>query len=289
VQHASAEPFLAATLRVQPERTEIGLPVRVTLSIRHGSSTRPAIDSNALALDDSWVVFEEEASLTLPDPTLGGGGEPLSVTSKTWEIASLEPGSRALGGFALAVQGRDVQVEPVAIEVKGLLASDQEEPRALRGFRDVGDLPDPVSPLPAGISLLAVILLFLVWTVRKRRKARPAAAVRQDPLERIAALEAAANKPEELRAVHYELTELVRSATDLRKNRDLSGLTDEEWLERTLGDLTPEFRDAMEKLFASAGEVKYGGAQPTSWAVRETLSRGRTLLAQAAGTNGEAP
>ena len=154
MRQESAETFLAADLSAQPQRTELALPVRVTLLVRHEETARPEIGPNALGLDDSWVVLEEGASLTLPDVETGQG---VSVTSKSWEIASLEPGSRSLGGFSLRVGDREVQVEPVAIEVTGLLAAEGEEPRALRGFRDVGELPDE----PAE-DLLRVVLVHAV-------------------------------------------------------------------------------------------------------------------------------
>lgn len=274
---AAQEPAVDAFVSLEPRRVEVGEPATITLVASHEAGRDVRVGE--LALDDTWVLLETHAPVALPDPDDDGR----AVTRASWVVASLEPGRRALPEIDVelgeARAPRRAAVAVPELEVAGALAEGEDAPRPPRGFREVGPLPEPASPVPwlSGLGALVVGLAALA-VVRRRRRA-PRAAPAPTPLERLAELERAPlASADDVRAVHFALTRLAREAVDARAHRERAGLTDDEWLAAARGDVPAERRPELERLLAAAAEVKYGGGAPTEWAVRELLQDARRVL-----------
>ena len=80
-----------------------------------------------------------------------------------------------------------------------------------------------------------------------------------------------------VREVHYELARLLREVFDARHGIARTALTDEEWLQSVAASFTPEHLSELAEILRVSAEVKYGAAQPTQWAVRETIQRARKV------------
>ncbi|HUR28390.1 MAG TPA: DUF4381 family protein [Planctomycetota bacterium] len=277
-----------AQLVFEPATASVGEPVRARLSVEHARTEHPTLD--ALGLDDSWVVFASGAGLA------SNTADPLRVTT-TWEfqVASLEPGERALPAIPLKLGDATLAVDVAKITVTGVLAEGEDDPRALRGLRDIqaaGARTSAWTWMAAGAALVcALATLWLVWRARKK----PASTGVPAPSVRLALLEAQPlDTPDDVQAAHFALTRLLRESADLRTGSDLSGLTDEEWRAASSAQLdaagfgTAE-RELLERLFAEATRVKYGKERPTHWATREALAHARGLARRFESPLPEAP
>ena len=203
-----------------------------------------------------------------------------TIARRVWSIASLEPGPRrAPEAFRIALEEAGVTVlglEPL-LDVTGVLAEGEDEPRPLRDF------PDSLAFEDAGDSFVwwpwaaaGSMSVFLLLLLRRRKPAEGAAA--EPPLSELARLmEATDQGPQEL---HFALSRLVRKATDARLGRKRQGLTDEEWLTVTKADagLSSEVQADMVRLFEKVAAVKYAGEVPSSWAVDETFKEAERVL-----------
>ncbi len=264
---------------VEPRNPELGEPSTWTLVLGRPRDVEVRAVNEDLELDDTWVLLAETRPVALPDPV----DPDRVVVRRAWEVASLEPGLRELPAFEFEYvdEGvvRRIRVRGAELDVAGVLAQGEDAPRPLRGFRDVQDLPEPVSPWPGvlGLGALAAALLAAGWW--RRRGRRPVEAPRADPLAWIAELERSPpESAEAVRAAHYELTRAVRARVDELRGAQRAARTDEEWLAAALDEIAAERREDVRGLFDAAARVKYAGERPTPFAVRETIQRGRTVL-----------
>ena len=210
------------------------------------------------------------------------------ATRLVWTLACLEPGPvTALPeiAYTVSVGGRERvrYVTGATLDVAGVLADGEDEPRALLGFRSL-EPEAPAAPAwlrwvvwgaaAAGAALLLVVF-FVVRGLRAALRRRRQAAPR--PAARLAALEAL-DLP--ARARHYELARLLREGIDDETGRDRRGLTDEEWLAALDGSNVPEGA-RVEAGFAleRCAEVKFGVGAATEWAVEETFAHAKKALA----------
>jgi hypothetical protein len=114
-----------------------------------------------------------------------------------------------------------------------------------------------------------------MWLV-KRKRVKPAP--QPSRLELIEALaQRDVEQPVVVREVHYELARLLREVFDSRHGIARTALTDEEWLRAVAASFTPEHLSELAEVLRVSAEVKYGAAQPTQWAVRETIQRARKV------------
>jgi len=265
------------SFELDPPTVAVGEPTVLTLAVRHPSAVRVAIGE--LELDDSWVVFDEVGRATRPDPSSGGR----ALTTRSYELASLEPGERALPTVTLSWNEGDVRrqldVEPATLIVTGVLGPDEDAPRPLVGFRDVEDVPRaPLRPVAlatlsglvaAGLAVGGVVLLR-----RRRRRTGSDETWEPSPLATLATL-APGSEPA---PVHYALTRALRRAAAARADFEIAdGETDREWVAR-LADVDARLAADVEALLARCERVKYAAERPTELAVRETLDEARALV-----------
>jgi hypothetical protein len=285
---APASQDLAPTLRAEARAqasvatVEVGEPFTLTLVVRHGGEDPPALDATALESDPTWAVLEPGERVSLPEP----GDHGLLETRASWRVVALEPGQRELPAPRVTLEGPDgapqvLEVARASLEVQGLLAPGEDAPRPPGGFVGLG--PESATPgwrraLPWGVAGLVACALGAAWLGRRGRRAP--AVVGPTPLERLAALEAGSlERPEQVVALHVELTRLLRAAVDDRLGASPSGLSDLEWAQRLAARLGAERARPYAELLEACEPVKYGAEQPTHWAARERVARARELAA----------
>lgn len=295
---AGMEGEVQASWRCEPTRVELGQPFRLVLELAHppGSSGRE-LAAGTLALDDSWVVLGEEALTSVASE------DGQQRTRRAWSVASLEAGERALAqalsSVALSERVTRIQVGDARIEVLGVLAAGEDEPRPLRefppGFADGSETPGAGRWFESGVArwlgggLAGLLLALLAGFAWRRRRSRGAVPAPPAPIERLGELERA-SKETGGREECYALTQLLREASDGLRRKPGRGLTDEEWLAEVVASLEiPRGTVAvLEEVFERTTRVKYGGEAPTPWALEETFTRARAAL-ESLGTGGARP
>ena len=111
---------------------------------------------------------------------------------------------------------------------------------------------------------------------RRQGRGRAQAADQESFTERVGRLRSeVTGDPAHIAALHSELAHILRAAHGDQR----SGWSDEEWIERA--ELSGEQRDELRRVLASCAEVKYGGSQPTRFAVEELLDRVGALVSSA--------
>lgn len=266
-------------LDLEPLAAEIGQPVAVILTAEHLESFKLELPSSVLP-DDSWLLLEDAQKLTLPHPKRDG----LVVTVVRWQVASLEPGERVFEfpdvRWSDGSSAGLTQVTALTLKVAGSLAEGEDSSRPALTFREPAFPPTPISRWPWGAaSVGAVLVVWLLW--KRKGRAQSESATSFSPRARLDTLEA---RSAELgvRGSFFELSALVRGALD-EGGEDLAGLTDEEWLAARGEDVrsSEQEREVLGELLARCAEVKYGQAEPTRWALEESLKAAQELARSA--------
>lgn len=275
---AGASGAVQASFELDPPAVEVGEPVALTLVVRHPSAVR--VQAGELEPDESWVLFDASGRATRPDP----GAPGRALTTRTFRLASLEPGERELPSVTIAWdQGdvrRQVDVAPAVVSVASVLAPDESGPRPLKGFRDVEDVPRaPLRPLAWAVlgSVGALALASLAFVVAKRRRGAPAEAPAEpSPTAVLATLEPRA-EPAAVAAVYSAMTRELRRAASARADVEVpGGATDAEWVAE-LARVDAELGRRVAAFLRRAEPVKYAAQRPTAFAVREALDEARAL------------
>lgn len=286
------EPVLTTRTTLRGEEaadpTEVGEPFDLICRVEHDAGTHPRLEPVELDPLEPWVVFDSRRGPTGVDAGLPPGAPDASgareVTELTWTLACLEPGPVELPwlSFTLEVDGRArtflVQGDPVG--VRGVLGEAEDEPRPIRGFRD---LPAEEESLPALLLWIPALLLGLFLLVAVLAVPLLRRALRRGPPRAPAALarlDALAQAPLPPRARHFELTRLLREELDGVSGRDRRGLTDDEWLAALAEEerLPEAAKSAASAALRRARDVKYAGGTPTDWALEEALAEARRAL-----------
>lgn len=272
-------------LAVAPLTAEVGQRVEITLELEVDSADvlDQPFDFDS-AFDDSWVVFDLRRSAPLRAATVER-----AITLWTFELASLEPGTRSLTealveplGFAAFLEG-----DAPKLEIASVLAADATEPRPLIGFSDLWllDGVEDASPWLTWLIGGPVLLVFGLglWLAMRRGKQPASGPPTRSIAERASTLELALLRSltlDRLRERVFGLTSLVREAVDARRGTREIGATDEEWLARVLGEarIDAATREELSVLFETTTRIKYRGERPSDFALDELGRRGQALL-----------
>lgn len=279
-----------ARFEFAPAKAEVGQAVELVLYVPHAADEQVSCDTAALEADPSWVVLDGPMRSTTPDPQ----DHERALTRVRWKVASLEAGTRQLPEIDVKLASKSNAPHSVShttssLEAQAVLAADEDAPRAPKGFREIE--PEPASRATLAWTIGAIAFAALagialgLW-IAKRRRPKPAPAPSR--LELIDALARRdVEQPAVVREVHYELARLLREVFDSRHGVARTALTDEEWLQSVASTFTPEHLRELAEVLRISAEVKYGAAQPTQWAVRETIERARRVAGT--GANAVAP
>ena len=275
----------SARWEVLPSELAIGQPARARLVVEHVPAQRPDLGALELALDDSWLVLDPGAPVTVAGPA----GR--ATSERTWTFFSLEPGAREWPALRVPLAGgQELEVAPVSLAVSGELAQGEDAPRPMPGFHAIDERAGPLRPAHWLVVALALTLLAAGFVARRRRGRRAGSAPpAPGPLERLAGL-----RPADWTAAGaasdyaFGLSGLLHEVAARGVEGLARGASDEElvaWLRerggRSAGDL-----DALAALFERCAAIKYGGERPTRFALDDLARGGEELLARLAAEPG---
>ncbi len=256
----------------------------------------------------TWRVTIDDPSLdgaTLPDPELGvewavvdgprdiiDGATPKSQRPDLvveWSLLPLTGGTLTTPSLTATLGGEATVVVPAStVEVVPSLAETEEAPRPLLGFREAPDrrVGDPRAALLALLGILAVGIGLLLWrrSVKRKRSHIPAHAPELSAMEQLRGLDPGASAPGQTMA---SLAPIFRRAFDeglpLSERTRRSSLTDDAWGDEVKA-MTGDAGAEAARLLTELSGYRYGGGEPTSFAVKDALKRATELAA--VGANG---
>jgi hypothetical protein len=247
-----------------------GEPLVWTVTVSGPDSGAAALDG-AVEFGPEWAVLEGPTPVV--DSTVPASARP--GLELRWTLMGLEAGEVATPVARIRIgEEEPVELEPARIELSGALGDGEDSARPLVGFREVeeenvGDAN--LVLLGAAALVLAVLLPFIRRAGRRTAGAMPVPDRAPDLLERIAALDPAGEPAVAMGA----LGPLLRRAVDEVRGEDRGSLTDSEWAASLDGapGVEPEQSAALASLMEELSLVRYGGAQPSSFAAREAIER----------------
>ena len=269
---------------LDPPEVEVGQPFELTLAIEHDPGAEvPEVNDESLADAAGFVVF---GHVSRPSTDQGAKASGRLVRRHVWTLVALDPGSHRLPTDRIALVGGSPAAKespPPLVVVEGVLAENEDAPRPLRSFAAdfLGERGASSRWYLWGAGGLAgLVLLGLLWIVRRRQGRTGAPAPPPSVQQRFEALGAT---PDADRERWFELAALVREAIDRYQKAPRPGLTDEEWLAslpaHSAGREFPdEVRQGLGEVLERCARVRYAGEQPTAWAFEEVFARARVAL-----------
>lgn len=301
---AAAAGAQAAVLReVEPRALAVGEPLRLAIRVEHAPGERVALLELADALGIGWAELSQELRPVLEADIPADK----RVSELVLVLTPLESGALELprlyvelsGGpepYSLTVGG---EAAAARIEVAAALEPEEDAPRELRPLRE-SDAPADVvfSPtwtaLGAGIALLGAGLL--VYFVRRQRALERRVAHVPGVYERLAALEAEAERLDAA-ALAHALAALARDGVSelspgLRVQRGSAAraaLTDEEFVAAL--DARASERERLSGLLLHLQGARWAGASASPFARQTWLTETRECLdaLRARGLRGAEP
>ncbi len=270
----------ASEVSLETSTVEVGEPTALVLEIEEPLRLSAA-DQASFGPESSWIVFDVEETFLRPT----GPAKRVRI-----EFASTSPGEREVPlEWLLSTAGlaaRDLPQSPV-LTVVGLLEEGEDEARPLHGFpagfSDAAGEETGAARWPWALAIVILLSAGFWWLWRRRARGveetyKPAP---RESLTRLQAQPVEDLEAERLR--HFELSRLVREATDASLGTDRSGLTDEEWLStlETGHQLGVNEHAELSRLLERCAAVKYAGKKPTAWATEEVFAQADKLLLRA--------
>jgi len=284
---SGASQEVVVDLSCEPAEAEIGQPVTWTLVVEHprgGDVTLQGAEEPFAEDAENDRLWVELATRRRTIVELGGER---TRTTYAWTVCALDAGSHTLEGLRVEVDLPDRLVSKAAegatLFVRGALGDGEDVPRPLAGFR-----PAPPSArggafrrvLPA---LLLVFALAVALLVRRRRLRRGPALLQErvGSLVELGALSESLNDEPGVGAeLGYALSHLLRREVDTVADELRAPLTDAEWAASIEADsqLPEPLRFGLARLVRDLEPLKYGGSNPTRFALQEFLERARGHL-----------
>jgi hypothetical protein len=262
-----------ARLEAAPAEARIGEPIEWNLTIEAPAGVAVRLPDKDPIPDATWVALGERRVVHEGD-----------TVRIRWRVLSLESGARKLPEIAIECTRAGVTKKVAAsageVAIAGELASGEDAPRALKGFRPP---PDGERALhwpwiAAGLGILAALATWIARRVRRRPLAPAHAAT---PLDRLADLaRALAADPDAGRSVTYDLSRIVRDSVDAFTGDARAALTDGDWILRLENDerVPLGVRRASARILSESEQVKYAQRVPTRFAVDEMLRDAQSAL-----------
>jgi len=247
-----------------------GQPLEWTVSLS-GRDSRDAVLAGPPDLGPEWVILGGPTPVV--DSDLAAASRPGLVLR--WQLMGLEAGELETPEVRFQIGDEEpIAAAPARIELTGALSEAEDAPRPLVGFRDVEEPEggDADLVLVAAALLLLAAGFPLAARVRRGRSVAEAPVDREPRLiERIEALDPGADPAAAMGA----LGPLLRRAVDEARGEDLASLTDGEWAASLEGapGVSPEQSAELTALIEELGRVRFGGAQPSSFAAREAVGQ----------------
>lgn len=266
---------VVAQLHAEPAEVEVGEPCRLVLEVEHPAGATVKLPASDLVLDDSWVLLEPRR-MSWPSATR---------TVASWSCLSLDAGDRTLPALQIDVGDasgvRKVDVEAARLMVKSALASGEDAPRPMRGFRAPPESAAGRRGRQVLLGAAALALLAAAYFLRRRlrRKAEPVRA--PTALDRLTALRRTAAEDESAsRRVVYGLCRLLRGTVDEFLREDRAALVDADWSARIEPDerVPLGVRRSVARILHDSERIKYALHAPTRFALEEMLAAAQTAL-----------
>ncbi len=293
---ASTERGLTSTLAMAGGDAQGGAPVQIGDTLRwrvvvddpeHVGATLD--DAAAFQASDAlglaWAVLEGPAPFDLPGADL----------ALEWLLLPLESGTQSVPPLAVTfTNGARATVPEASVEVVPALLQEEDEARPLPGFREVASrhVGSPAGALLAAVLLLALPLAFYALRLRRGAAAGGGTATHNPTAEdQLHALFAEATdraaaggtadggSPAQTLA---RLGPLVRRVVDQRDGVSRASLTDAEWSDalgaRDAERPGPDQVAALVGAVKASSDVRFAGAEPTPFALRESLDAVQAAL-----------
>ena len=252
---------ISATMKVDPARIEVGMPVVLTLSVSGDAASRAIFPT----FEDTFGAFDVRSVTPITPEVVDNAVRGLRI-----ELVSYEAGEHVLPNLAIDTDGRELLFDgdPVSIEVATLVGP-TAGPEEHHDIRQAISVPLANSSLAWWV-LLGVLALsgfgFLVWWLLSNRHGAeenvPADAwahTRLDALE-------SRRLPEHghIQQFFFELTDIARSFIERRYDIHAPERTTQEFIVEAQRhqDLDPDHATLLGRMLRSADMVKFAGDRP---------------------------
>jgi hypothetical protein len=259
----------SVTTRAEKSTVQLGERLRVYVAVRHPAKMTVNLPS-ALGLPDTWTEIGDRTTLEETEPS------GLAKTTFVLQVAALELGMQTFPslelGYEIGGELRQVDTEPVSVEVTSVVGKGAEELRPIaqpvRVLERDWRLLWIAGGLVGGGALGAGV--WLAWRASRRRRPQAVSAAERArtlppddlALERLRALGARLDE-EDRRPLYFELTEILRGYLGTRYGFDALELTSEEVRAALARHAAPELVDEVGRWLSACDLVKYA-AVPAS-------------------------
>jgi len=252
---------ISATMKVEPSRIEVGMPVELVLSVSGDAAPRAILPE----FDETFGAFDVRSVTPLTSEALDATARAVRI-----ELVGFEAGAHALPELVIESDGRELRFdgEPVSIEVVTLVGP-TAGPEEHHDIRQAISVPLADTGLGWWVLLGALALgglgVLAWWLVARRGAAQ----------EEVPADEWAMGMLEELESRHlpqhghiqqffYELTDIARSFIERRYDIQAPDRTTQEFIAEAQRhqDLDPDHATLLGRMLRSADMVKFAGDRP---------------------------
>lgn len=257
---------LSATVTASPSRVEVGLPVRVSISLS---------GKDADAAEIAWPAELGPFSVRPVEPR---EGERFAA-----ELVTFDAGTVEIPAVAVTVAGREaLQAGPLAIESRSLREG-EFDPAKFHGIR--GEIAEPAAWSPVAVAAIAAAAVGAVaaaWFLLRRRAPVAAPLAPHEwalgELDRLAGGDLV--RRGDVHGFFVRLSDIVRGYVERRFGLDAPDRTTREFLDEARRSplLGEERRAVLAGFLREADLVKFAGARPDAARCDEALALAREFV-----------